>query len=738
MRNEEAATLIQGEANPPSPIRHPQLTAPGTVMGTVAYMSPEQVRGEEVDHRSDIFSFGLILYEMLAGRRAFDRQSFAETMAAIANEEAPELSELNPKVTPQLDKIVRHCLEKKPEMRFQSARDLGFALEAMTTPTSSSANRTEAVSALTPVATTKRSGWVDRLAWIVAGLMALTALAMTVAYFKRSATSPRAVRLSFTPPENLAFDNGRNDEVEVSPDGQKIVFTGRAADGKRQLYVRALEAAEATLLPGTDDPLEPFWSPDSRSIGFSSQGKLKRVDLAGGRAQTLCDVTRFYGGSWNRDGVILFAPSADGGLFQIPATGGEPKQVTKSGVYPCFLPNGRHFVFRGTRGVSGSFIGSLDSPEVKQLLTDGVSTIFAPPEWLLYVRNGVLFAQTFAPERLALSGDPLPLTPPTNDTYISGTSFSASENGVLIWQGDRHLEYQLLWFDRAGNQVGAVGSRATVLDSTAPQLSPDGRQVLLHRTDLQTRNSDLWAIDLARNLPNRLTFNPAEDAVPIWSPDGSSVVFESVMQNARGLYQKAAKSSGNEDLLLKTGDCAPNTWSKDGRFLIYNLRTEKHRRDILALPMFGDRQPYPLLNSEFDEYRAQVSADGRWMAYVSDESGSYEIYVQSFTADGKLGGNKQRISTNGGNQPRFSRNGRELFYVAADGMMMAVALKPSSATFEFEPPKALFKTRMFTGRIQSGIEYDVTADGQRFLIGTQVGEPSPVSVILNWTEGLKK
>jgi hypothetical protein len=463
------------------------LTNPGVILGSVGYMSPEQVRGQEADHRSDIFSFGIILHEMLSGRRTFTGDSVVELMNAILQDEPAELSETNAKISPALDKIVRHCLEKKPEMRFQSARDLGFALEALATSNSLSANRTEAVAAL--ATTTKRGGWRNRLAWIAAGVLGLIAVAMTVAYFTRPATNTRAVRLSFTPPENVAFDNGRYDEVEISPDGQKTVFTGRADDGKRQLYVRSLDSLEATPLPGTEDPLEPFWSPDSRSIGFGSQGKLKRVDLAGGRAQTLCDVTRFYGGSWNRDGVILFAPSLDAGLFQIPATGGEPKQVTKNGILPYFLPDGRHFVFvfRGAGAVSvSSFAGSLDSPEVKQLLADGTPPVFASPGWLLYLRNGVLFTQTFDPERLALSGDPIPITQPTGNVTVSGTSVSVSENGVLIWQGDRHLEYQFLWFDRAGNQVGAVGSRERVLNGNAPQLSPDDRQVLLQRIDPQT------------------------------------------------------------------------------------------------------------------------------------------------------------------------------------------------------------------------------------------------------------
>jgi Tol biopolymer transport system component len=659
-------------------------------------------------------------------------------MAAIVKEEAPELGATNAKISPALDKIVRRCLEKKPEMRFQSASDLGFALEALSTSPGASGSN------LSVSTVTKRPGWRERIAWIVAGLAMLAALG--VAYFNRSSADTRAVRLAFVPPENLAFDNVGADYVRVSPDGQKLVFTGQSEDGKRQLWVRALDSMEASPLPGTDDPLVPFWSPDSRSIGFSSQGKLKRIDLAGGRPQTLCDAPDFNGGTWSRAGVIVFAPNSGGGLYQVPATGGEPKPVTSrdaahggtSHRHPYFLPDGRHFLYRvlGT-GEHRTFAGSLDSKEVKQVLPDGASAVYAPPGWLLFVRNGALLAQAFDAENLELKGEAFSLTRPTNDAIVLGAPISVSDNGVLIWQGNRQRENQLIWFDRVGKQGGAIGPPSKVISGQAPRLAPDGKRVVIQRSDSQTRNLDIWVIDLARNLPTRLTSDPAYDMYPLWSPDGSRVVFQTTRAGVSGLYQKAGSGMGTEELLLKGGGF-PTAWSADGRFILSFRTVEKTRWDVWALPLTGERQPYPLLNSEFDEYRAQLSADGHWLAYVSDESGSYEVYMQPFTADGKLGGAKQRISTSGGNHPRFRRDGRELFYVAADGQMMAVALKPSGATFEFEPPKALFKTRMLTGLIQSGIEYDVTADGQRFLIGTQVGEPSPVSVILNWTAGVKK
>ncbi|MDQ3686741.1 MAG: protein kinase [Acidobacteriota bacterium] len=716
-----------------------KMTDPGTVMGTVGYMAPEQVRGHEADHRADIFAFGVILYEMLSGKRTFSGESAIEVMNAILKDEPPELSETNAKISPALDRIVRRCLEKKPERRFQSASDLGFALEALSTP---SGSRLETVVALP--AMTERRGWRDRIAWIVAGVAVLTALALGAVHFNRPPMEARAVRLAFAPPANLAFDNGFYDSVVISPDGEKLAFTGRSADGKRQLWVRPLAASEAQLLPDTEDALNPFWSPDSRSLGFGARGKLKRIELAGGRPQTLCDAIGIVSGTWSRAGVILFSGrsgSQGSELFQLPATGGEPQPVTSLApqeilhLYPRFLPDGRHFLYR-TVAIDRKprvFIGSLDSKEVKPLLTDAAPALYAPPGWLLFVRDGALVAQRFDADRLELQGEAFIVTPPTNTHNVFGIPFSVSDDGVLIWQGDRLREYQLVWFDRAGKESGTIGPLRKVRFGHAPRLAPDGKRVVNDGRNLPSNENDIWVIDLERNLPVRLTFQEGITQLPIWSPDGRHVLFSAARTSGSGLYQKAANGTGSEELLLE-GAYDPIDWSADGRFILYHPASSTTRRDVWVFPVTGSRQPYALLDTEFDVCHAQLSPDGRWLAYTSDESGSYEIYVQPFTAEGKLGVDKKRISTNGGSQPRWRRDGQELFYVAADGQMMAV--KASGATFA--APAALFKTRMLTGLLQSGIEYDVTADGERFLIGTQVGEAAPVSVILNWTAEAKR
>ena len=720
-------------------------TSPGIVMGTIGYMSPEQVQGQKADHRADLFSFGVVLYEMVSGQRAFTGAAHVEVMHAILKDEPPELSELNPKVSPALERIVRRCLEKQPAQRFQTASDLGFALSALTTP-SSPRIETAMLSSRQPASEQRKWLRNARLAWLVAGLLLLGIIGVTWLSLTRTTTGTHTVRLAFVPPEKLSFDNTIFEQVVISPDGQKLAFTARGADGKKQLWLRPLAATEATLLAGTEDVLKPFWSPDSRSLAFSAQGKLKRVDLAGGPPQTLCPVGEFRGGTWNRAGIILFAPKTRDGLFQIPATGGEPKPVTSPEVArqeighsnPYFLPDGRQFLFQveASNGFPGVFVGSLDTNEVKQVLPDSACAIYDSAGWLLFVRNGALMAQPFEARGRMLKGEAISLTPSSEIGVSFNTLFSVSDNGVLVWQGDGWRNYQLVWFDRAGRQGDAIGQPLKVIGGMHPRFSPEGGRVLVQRSDPQNKNTDIWAIDLARNLPTRLTSDGAFDLRPVWSPDGNRVVFRSVRGGIAGIYEKEANSVGGETLLLKGGG-DPTDWSRDGRFIVYSVITEPTRLDIWALPLFGEQQPYPLLNSEFAETQAQISPDGRWLVYVSDESGSDEVYAQAFTPEGRLGKNKVRVSPNGGRHPRFRRDGRELFFVAADGQMMVAVLTPNTTTFEFARPQAIFKAHLLPGHYNLGIEYDVTADGQRFLIGTLVDEPPPVQVILNWAAGLK-
>ena len=451
-----------GEAQGSEDATRKAITNPGVVMGTVGYMSPEQVRGQLTDQRSDIFAFGVILFEMLTGKRAFHRESVVETMHAILKDDVSDLDGEASRVTPALEKLMRRCLEKKPEHRFHSAHDLGFALEALASPTSSSGSglATVASAASAVVAERPRSTWGSRLPWTVAGAFALVAAAVLLfTYFKNpSSAGATAVRLSFNPPSNLSFNDGQLDAAVISPDGQKIAFSATSSDGKSMLYVRNLDSSDATLLPGSDNVVEPFWSPDSRSVAFGSNGKLKRSDLAGGNAQVLCDAARLTGGTWSNSGVIVFEPDYRLQLMQVSSQGGEPQILPMNAVprsderqiNPIFLSDGRKFLFRRQTGTvqAGIWVGSLDSPEITQVVGEVGPTpfVFARQGWLLYIRNDTLVAQALDSSN-KLSGEAIPIISGQRNAMGNVRRFSVSDNGILIWQGQWQRDYQLVWFD---------------------------------------------------------------------------------------------------------------------------------------------------------------------------------------------------------------------------------------------------------------------------------------------------
>ena len=730
---------LAGGVDTEAPTQKP-LTDPGVVMGTVGYMSPEQVRGQEADHRGDIFSFGAILYEMLAGERAFRRETMAETMTAILKEEPPELSEANAKINPVLEKIVCRCLEKKPERRFQTASDLGFALEALSAPSGSSGSGFKSAS-IAAVAETEKAARRDWLPWFVAGVFALVAVAaLGYVFSNRPSSSEKAIRLTFNPPPELAFNDTHPDAAVISPDGQKIAFTATSADGKSMLYVRNLDSSEVKLLPGSENALEPFWSPDSRSIAYGSNGKLKRSDLTGANAQVLCDSARLIGGTWNKDGIIVFAPGYRRTLEQVSAQGGEPQPVNMKTEgdevehrNPYFLPDGRHFLFSWRGSI---WAGSLDSPEIKQISDVRSMAVYAPPGWLIFIRNDALVAQAFDAGKLALTGEPIPIIT-GGKNHLGLRRFSVSDNSVLIWQGQWQRDYQLAWYDRAGKQTGAIDAPMKVSVGQSPMLSPDGKRLVVRRVmgsgGAGGADSNIWVVDLDKGTGLRTTSTFSQ--MPVWSPDGSRILYNS----GNNIAVKAANGSGDAEILLPR-TAFPAAWSPDGRFIIFKERGIKTRMDLWALPMFGERREYPLSNSRFDEQEPQLSPDGRWLAYASDETGDYEIYVQSFSADGKLGADKRRVSTAGGKLPIWRRDGSELFFIASDGQMMASSVKTGGTEFQFATPQPLFKTR--TLDLEGGIyhEYDVTEDGQRFLIGTLIGDTkaAPPTVILNWLADLKR
>jgi eukaryotic-like serine/threonine-protein kinase len=706
-------------------------TDPGVVMGTIGYMSPEQLRGRVADHRSDIFSFGAILYEMLSGNRAFRGESTADTMSAILREDPPDLSSTNKNIAPALERVVNHCLEKNPEERFHSASDLAFAIEALSGSAGMSGATTSILSALPP----SRREHRELLAWGLAALLLIASIALALLYFRRAPADERPVQFVIAMPENAA-------EVSnpvISPDGRTVAFLA-TLDGKRYLFTRPLGSLEAQRLAGTDEATYPFWSPDSRYLGFFSNSKLKKIEASGGPAQTLCDAPTTVGGAWNQDGVILISQDTKG-INRVSAAGGTLTPVIKldesrkelAQAWPSFLPDGRHFLYQSWNGRSDDsaiFVSAIDGSDRKLLLKADSSPLYAPPGYLLFARGSTLMAQSFDAGKLQLSGEPFPIAEQV--TYNGANSYesvSVSGNGVMVFLSGGLSNRQLVWFDRSGKQLGPLGPPGEYNDIV---ISPDGKRLAMQR--LVDGNSDVWLMDLERGVPSRFTFDSTAEDNPVWSPDGNRIVFSSGGESLFDLYRKVSSGAGNQELLLKTDVGKEATdWSSDGRFIIFTAYGLKTSADLWILPLAGDAKSYPFLETEFVEEQGHFSPDGRWIAYVSNESGRSEVYVQSFPQTG----GKWLISTGGGAQPHWRGDGKELFYVAPDKTVMAVAIN-ATPSFETAAPAPLFKTQVSSYGAPN--RYVVTADGQRFLINGPAEEVSktPITVTLNWTAALKK
>jgi len=732
-----AAPLVNGAtltaAVPTTPV-----TQEGTVVGTFQYMSPEQIEGREVDGRSDIFSLGSVLYEMLTGQRAFPGKSQLSVASAILEKEPEPISSVNPLTPPALDHAIRRCLAKDPEERWQTARDLALELKWI-------AESGPERSVFAPV-----TGRIERREQILAGVAmtgALAAILFGVLYWSRAPSKSRTVRSYIKAMPNSSFVVGaQQGGFAISPDGLRLAYVAQNADGKTLLWVRALDSLQGQALEGTEEASFPFWSPDSRSIGFFASGKLKKIEFSGGPSFTVCDAPNPRGGSWNQDGVIVFTPSLNVPLHRVSASGGTPVPVTTldpaKGItthrWPQFLPDGHHFIYvAGTpltpreNPTNTIMVGMLDSKETKLLLHAHASAQYVSGH-ILFLQQSTLMAQPFDVRRLELTGDAFPIADPVEESeLILRSMFSASENGPLAYlEGTSSAGRQLLWLDRNGKKVGEVPGADTYM---SPRISPDGKKVLY---TLIAPWYEVWSYDMTLGLKTRLTFGTSSGRAslsPLWSPDGQRIAYMSLRDGRFGFYQKAANGSGNEEGLLKESDSVRylNDWSPDGKFLAFQ-QAPQGINEIWMLPLTGERKATPFLQFKFSSAISAFSPNGKWLAYCSTESGDQKVYVVPFPGPG----GKWQVSPGGGCFPRWRRDGKELFYFSADNKIVAAEVRADGSNFAIGAVNPLFETRVYRTAFGG---FDVAADGQRFIICYEPGQPNvAIALVENWDAELKR
>jgi len=704
-----------------------QLTAAGTILGTLQYISPEQLEGKQADVRTDIFAFGAVAYEMITGRKAFPATNQAQLVGAILKGDPQPIVELVPDIPPPLAQALSRCLAKDPDERWQTANDLHYQLRSI-------ASFPAALDAREQSRPNERVFWLSAL--VVVSLIAVVATVLV----RRPVPSASEMRVEITTPPTT-------DPVSlaISPDGRTIVFAA-TSEGRPQLWLRTLGSGLARPLAGTDGASLPFWSPDGGSLGFFADSKLKRIDIEGRTIQTLANAQSGRGGAWSRDGTIIFSVAQGSPLFRISAAGGEPAALTRlEGLQyghsaPQFLPDGRHFIYyvRGGLDAQGVYVSQLDGAEPRRLFAADSAAVYSSSRHLLFVRQGTLFGQSFDPDRLELAGNPFPVAEGiTVDVGAGMVALSTSAGGAIVYRsGSVGALRQLAWFDQSGKQIQQVGVPGNAERMQNPSLSFDGRHVVMYRR--VDGNVDVWLLEVGRGVLSRLTFDEADDVFPTWSPDDVHVVFSSNRKDrVHDLYQTSIAGAGREELLLTTPQIKhPTDWSGDGRFVLYRSQDPKMGWDIWAVPVDGDRKPFPVVQTNFDERDGQFSPDGKWIAYQSNESGRVEIHVQPFPGPGA----KTTISTNGGAQVRWRRDGKQLFYIALDGRLMAVPIRLGQSV-EAGEPVALFDTHV-GGAVQANLrqQYMVSPDGQRFLMNTFPDEApaSPITVILNWAGAPKK
>jgi serine/threonine protein kinase len=694
------------------------LTSEGTIVGTVQYMAPEQLEGEDVDARADIFAFGSILYEMLSGQPAFAGSSAAGLTAAILTADPPPLSTLVT-VPPALEHLVAVCMAKKRGDRWQTAHDVAKQLEWIRSSSSSSSP------ALAPAARASRGG----TKWLIAAAVVIAAIAVTLGLAYRSSPPPPSQLMRFTVSfnDNVRYTVGEDflRSASISPDGQRIVFTGAdQTTGANRLYIRPVASEQVIPIEGSEFGTEPFWSPDSRSVGFYADGKVKLVSLDGGRPREIADATSTGGASWGNDGRILISLQNPAPLVLITAQGGAPTPVTTLDPatevdhdWPQFLDDGVHFLYmaRGrTAALNKVFVGSLKSPE-RQLLLEGVFAItYAPPNRVLFLRSGSLFAQELDTSRFELQGAPVALA----DNALP--PFSASRTGALTYRTVPSTPLPLLWIDPDGKEIGTALPPGYYVD---PIISPDGTQIALSKADSPQDNSDIWIVDVASGTPRRLTFDPANERAPVWSPDGKSIVYLAQKSDAPGLYRKNANGVGAEELVLASkGVVWPYQW-KDGHLVYFDGISGAN--DVWMMSGDDLRERTPLIETRYNDVDGALSPDGRWLVYTANDSGRWELYLTTFPPTST----KLAVTTEGGADPVWNADGTQLYYTRpATAALMAMPVTPG------DPPRFGAARRIHPGPLEypAARSIDIDPSGERILVAPGLGVRGDLTVLVNW------
>lgn len=731
-----------------------RLTREGSTVGTAGYMSPEQIQGQEADHRSDIFSLGVVLYELFTGELPFKGVHETAVSYEIVNVDPPPMSEVNPDVDPALDAIVLECLAKEPSDRYQSVAELAKDLRRTKRESSRQrVSRVSAVRAVAPPGSAIRPAPIQepaapavepderarraRFFWpSLATLFLITAGVLGYLYGTAASQVEPPVEFVIPLPTKGSFEPS---PPAISPDGRTIAYTFRDSTGRTLLWVRSLSSATPRALEGTEEASFPFWSPDNKSIGFFSVGKLKKVEMGGGSPQTVCDAADGRGGSWGSTGVIVFAPGYNTGLSQVSASGGSaPTPATQLDTanqaathrFPWFLPDGRRFIYysrSATGEQSGLYLASLEDTRGKFLCDSRTNAQYAPPGYLLYIREKSLVAHRFDPDRGECSGDPVSVSEDVGYRQNWGAAaFAVSQNGVLVIASGGSGERELIWVERTGKLLSQTGVSGMVFDLA---LSPDEKRVVFRKLDASTRNQDLWLLDLARSTQSRFTFDPAIDDDPVWSPDGTTIAFDTQPNGLSNLQTKAATGAGRQELLLRSPVSNYTLdWSRDGRYIVYQQDDPRTKGDLWLLPMTGEKKPVAYLQTEFDETDARFSPDGQWLAYASDENGKYEVFIQHVPRTG----GKWQVSVSGGAGPSWRRDGKELYYLAPDKKLMAVDIRINGSSIEAGIPIPLFETTVDTYAAPN--RYASSIDGRRFLVNNSgdAANTRPITVVLHW------